>query len=566
MKLASMVCAAAAAAVSCSAPAFDACTRSADCPSGVCSQGICQASAVPDAGSGDTGATNHTLKIVVSGSGSVKSSPGGIDCAPTCTGIFPMNTDVVLTAAPATSFHFDGWTGACSGTSTCALKLTGDAQAFATFKADAPPPPGSFTVTVSPAGTGTGKVTSTPAGLDCPSACSGAFTDGQTLTLAQAAGADSHFAGWGGACSGAGACSFKVSAATAVTATFDLNPPPVDECLGLKPDPAGTPLVFKATAPAAPPAFNGCEPGAVDGSGNLALSFSTATAPPTWSYSFLDKGGAVLGAPAFMGLKTVIGQLAGFEGVVVQGSPTLYQLGANGKVLKTVALTGASRAFNDPTGGVVVYDDGLKDIRAYDSSATLRWHVLLGESGFATLGVDRAGHVLVLFDGTSRYGAGTLAGVWIDHDGAAKSAVFRAVDGLAATTGLDFGTRVGDGLFLSQGGKWIRAFASRATSSQPPPDWLAKRAPGKLRMARNAKAYAFLPLDGAAVPVCSQQLEIVAPTGKSCGTLSFDLSAAACTTGALEVGYDGTVLQLLPLAPCGPACSCSWRWYPGLVH
>ena len=40
----------------------------------------------------------------------------------------------------------------------------------------------------------------------------------------QAATAGSTFAGWSGACTGAGACSVTMSAARSVTATFTLNP------------------------------------------------------------------------------------------------------------------------------------------------------------------------------------------------------------------------------------------------------------------------------------------------------------------------------------------------------
>jgi hypothetical protein len=491
----------------------------------------------------------------------VRSTPAGIDCGATCKSSFVANTDVSLSASAASGSSFDSWGGACSGSSGCTLKMSDDAQVFATFKKNAPAPPNTFRVTVAPAGTGTGKVTSSPAGIDCPTACAVDFNKGATVTLTAAAAAGSHFSGWSDACSGTGDC--KVSAEASIGVKFD------SDCDGLKPEPAGAALTFQ-TAPVTATTFVGCEPGTADGSGNLALSYATNPAPPTWHYSFLDPGGTVLGKADFQGLKTVIAQLAGYEGVVQQGSPILYQLGKDGKVLKAVTLKGASRGFNDPSGGVVVYEEDVtKHFQAYDASANLRWDVNFSpETGFNTLGVDRQGHVLVLFDGTSRYGAGTLAGFWIDHEGKNKGTVFRAVDGLSSTTGIELATRVNDGLFLSQNGKWLREFPSRGTSSQGAPDWLGQKAPTKLRMAHGGTAYALLPLDGSTASPCAQQIEIVAPSGASCVTLPFPIpggGAAACTTGALEVGYDGTVLQLLPTT-CGATCACKWQWYRGLLH
>jgi alpha-tubulin suppressor-like RCC1 family protein len=56
------------------------------------------------------GAT-HPLAIRVEGSGSVTSSPPGIDCGATCTAEFDHGTTVMLTHAPAEGWTFDGWTG-----------------------------------------------------------------------------------------------------------------------------------------------------------------------------------------------------------------------------------------------------------------------------------------------------------------------------------------------------------------------------------------------------------------------------------------------------------------------
>jgi phospholipase C len=82
-------------------------------------------------------------------------------------------------------------------------------------------PPVTLSVTV--AGGGTGTVTSAPAGINCPAACSALFGQGTMVTLT-ATVTHGGFGGWSGACSGmALTCNVTMSAAEAVTATF--NPP-----------------------------------------------------------------------------------------------------------------------------------------------------------------------------------------------------------------------------------------------------------------------------------------------------------------------------------------------------
>jgi len=73
------------------------------------------------------------------------------------------------------------------------------------------------------AGTGTGTVTSSPAGINCGSACTATFAPGTSVTLTAALGAAGAFAGWsGGACSGTSTtCTLVVTTAPNITATFN---------------------------------------------------------------------------------------------------------------------------------------------------------------------------------------------------------------------------------------------------------------------------------------------------------------------------------------------------------
>lgn len=77
------------------------------------------------------------------------------------------------------------------------------------------------TLTVSLAGTGAGTVTSSPAGISCGLVCAHSFAKGASMTLTAAPGGGSTFAGWSGACSGAGTCNVTLGANAGVTALFE---------------------------------------------------------------------------------------------------------------------------------------------------------------------------------------------------------------------------------------------------------------------------------------------------------------------------------------------------------
>jgi phospholipase C len=83
-----------------------------------------------------------------------------------------------------------------------------------------PPPPVTLTMSVTLAGTGKGTVTSTPAGINCPTTCSASFPQNSQVTLTEIPGTSNAFSGWSGACTGNAACSVTLSAADSVTATF----------------------------------------------------------------------------------------------------------------------------------------------------------------------------------------------------------------------------------------------------------------------------------------------------------------------------------------------------------
>jgi hypothetical protein len=80
-----------------------------------------------------------------------------------------------------------------------------------------------FALTLAKAGAGSGNVTSSPAGVDCGTTCSGTFNSGTSVTLTPTPASGSTFGGWSGACTGTGSCTVSMTAAKSVTATFNLQ-------------------------------------------------------------------------------------------------------------------------------------------------------------------------------------------------------------------------------------------------------------------------------------------------------------------------------------------------------
>lgn len=83
--------------------------------------------------------TTYTLTASKSGTGSgtVASSPAGINCGADCSEVYNNGTSVTLTASAASGSTFTGWSGACSGGS-CAVTMNSNQSATANFNANSP--------------------------------------------------------------------------------------------------------------------------------------------------------------------------------------------------------------------------------------------------------------------------------------------------------------------------------------------------------------------------------------------------------------------------------------------
>ena len=161
------------------------------------------------------------------GTGTVVSSPAGINCGTTCAETFTATATVTLTAAPGADSTFTSWSGACAGQgATCVLSVTaaGLTATTANFAGNQ--------ILVVLTDTGTGNVTSAPAGINCGvlngvvgGLCQANFPVNTTVTLTATPSATSLFNGWSGAggCAGTGACAIVTNGhAFPVTADFHM--------------------------------------------------------------------------------------------------------------------------------------------------------------------------------------------------------------------------------------------------------------------------------------------------------------------------------------------------------
>jgi hypothetical protein len=170
-----------------------------------------------------------TLSVTASGSGTVTSSPSGIDCGAACSAIYPAGTVVTLTATPASGWTFTGWTSGCTGTAPCVLAANGSVAVNANFAAVPTPAP---TPGTEPAPTlyrlsvntrGPGSVSSNPNGIQCGQDCSQRYPKGTVVTLTAQPETGASFRGWSsGPCRGTATstCTVRLDERVSVSASF----------------------------------------------------------------------------------------------------------------------------------------------------------------------------------------------------------------------------------------------------------------------------------------------------------------------------------------------------------
>jgi Ca2+-binding RTX toxin-like protein len=164
---------------------------------------------------GTAGQQKFKLTVTKTGSGTVTSTDGKINCGTQCTAEYDPNTSVTLKAQADPGSAFGGWSGACSGMdTTCTLTMNSDKSVTASFAAG-------FTLTVNKRGTGSGTVKSNPPGIDCGADCTEDYLKNIEVTLTATPDSDSAVSSWQGCGSASeNTCRVRMDKNKTVTVTF----------------------------------------------------------------------------------------------------------------------------------------------------------------------------------------------------------------------------------------------------------------------------------------------------------------------------------------------------------
>lgn len=195
-------------------------------------------------------ANPYTLTVVKAGTGSgtVTSNLGGLNCGTTCTAAFASGANPILYAQAAPGSTLTGWGGDCTpgeSPAACLALMNASKTVTATFTADTSM---GYTLTVNNGGAGDGTISSTPSGLNCTytggvplGSCSSTFAPGTSVTLAATASSTSTFTSWTGCSSTTPVCTMVLKINTTVTAFFTtLTKPTLTVALSPDTPPAAT--------------------------------------------------------------------------------------------------------------------------------------------------------------------------------------------------------------------------------------------------------------------------------------------------------------------------------------
>jgi len=166
------------------------------------------------------------LKVKKTGTGTGKvesTSPVSpkIVCGAECEKEFDEGTEVTLSASASAGSEFVKWTGACTGSGACEVTMDATREVGAEFKLEPTP---TFTLEVEVEGPGT---VSAPEDINCPGVCSGAYNEGETVTLVATPKAGAELVEWTGCDEepSAAECEVTMSADRKVSAVFAFEPP-----------------------------------------------------------------------------------------------------------------------------------------------------------------------------------------------------------------------------------------------------------------------------------------------------------------------------------------------------
>jgi hypothetical protein len=332
-----------------------------------------------------------------------------------------------------------------------------------------------------------------------------------------------------------------------------------------------------------PPSTAGaCAGGLSDGTGAVAVA--RVVPDGTSSFTALAPDGAA--RESFTALR-ISSQPSGWHGLARAGSSVEHlTVDPDGAVTPRTPLAGIAGGTalrtsfaDDPAGGsLVTLAEGAdaSDVhttvaRRFDPQGAVSGAPITIEGGTAAETPDLlAGAVSTRGDSLHVWNRGErLHRVWHDREGRrpeiqyGEELVRDVVPGVtpealrAADTAL---VPLLDGsLVLRVDGAWVGRWRHRSPATEAVDEWLSRREGERLRFTRGNRGYAFLPPPGRASSDCSQAIELVAPSGRLCGRVVLHGDGSPCATGAVDQGWDGTVVQQTAQG------SCTYRWWPRLL-
>jgi hypothetical protein len=352
------------------------------------------------------------------------------------------------------------------------------------------------------------------------------------------------------------------------------------ECDALLPASAPAPVVVRHD----PPAGGTCTGGISDGTGAVALSARDAAGTISWRA--YDAGGAPRSAFAAAQLAS---EPRGWHGLRLSGDPQSpraehVDVEPDGTVTHAIDVsfdparfTGLRYAFSQaPAGGCFVLSRAVAlagnhwhvvNGRRFDEQGGAQWpDAVRLETGsdpssplFMAGGVSTGGEALFV-----RQQSAFIVADWLDASGATlatSGTAERSADvvGDALRPVVELRPLLDRALAVRADGLWRRAYPRLATRTAPLPDWLAARRDWTYRVTRGNGGYAAFPSPGLASADCTQSFDLIARSGRLCGRVTLREGGTGCTSGAVDQGWDGTVVQQSGHDPC------TFRWWPRLL-
>ncbi|HEY6909173.1 MAG TPA: hypothetical protein VI356_07375 [Myxococcales bacterium] len=456
-------------------------------------------------------------------------------------------TPVTLTATANAGSHFEGYGGkGCSGL-ICSFTVSTAVTVFANFSN------GAVQRTLSVAVTGAGTVASTPNGISCPGSCSVPFADSAFVTLTATPAAGATFLGWGGACTGTGACSVALTADASVSAQFSL----AAACAGLLP---ALPAAKTFTAPAGGAAGDTCGPATSDGAGNIYVSNGDMIA---------SSAGAAVAGP-WAQLVPLRSGFAALERTMVP-TTSFMAFAPDGTRVSDVTVVVAGPSGEQANGGTIIMTIAcdparttadfefhrFDDTGAQTSDLHLVNQACVAVSTPSAILVDTQDRTLIVYAPAAvdplPVPPSHLAARWFDAAAQPITDWFDA--GPTVSSSLELRPLIGGGAALRAGDKWVATIpGGKAEVGAAPSAFEARK---DARIVLGGKAYAMVP-DG----LTAGSIAIVEPGGTSCGALT-----AATAGDRFFAGKDGTLIDLTGPSPQpgGPGNHCTATYYPQVL-